>query len=105
MVLPANHPTSPGKPKGAKLILQEHGLWKPGLPLGCCKPKLCSTNDCCMKTILLKQPDILAQKSSVQQVIEDAGHLCVFLPKFHCELNFIEFFWGAVKRYIVLGLP
>ena len=32
------------------------------------------------------------QKSSVQEVIEAAGHLCIFLPKFHCELNFIEFF-------------
>ena len=36
----------------------------------------------------------------VQEVIEDAGHLCIFLPKYHCELNFIEFFWGAVKRYL-----
>ena len=48
----------------------------------------------------MKQPDFLAQKSSVQEVIEDAGYLCIFLPKFHCELNFIEFFWGAVKRYL-----
>ncbi|KIJ50479.1 hypothetical protein M422DRAFT_159765, partial [Sphaerobolus stellatus SS14] len=40
------------------------------------------------------------QKSLVQEVIEEAGHLCIFLPKFHCELNFIEFFWGAVKRYL-----
>ena len=36
----------------------------------------------------------------MQEVIETAGHLCIFLPKFHCELNFIEFFWGAVKKYL-----
>ena len=29
-----------------------------------------------------------------------AGHLCIFLLKFHCELNFIEFFGGAVKKYL-----
>jgi len=28
------------------------------------------------------------------------GHLCIFLPKFHCELNFIKFFWGVVKKYL-----
>lgn len=46
------------------------------------------------------QPDFMEQKSLVQEVIEEAGHLCIVLPKFHCELNFIEFFWGAVKKYL-----
>ncbi|KAF8240661.1 hypothetical protein L208DRAFT_1231527 [Tricholoma matsutake] len=40
------------------------------------------------------------KKILVQEVIEDAGHLCIVLPKFHCKLNFIEFFWGAVKQYL-----
>jgi transposase len=40
------------------------------------------------------------QKPLVQEVIEAAGsRLCTFLPKYHCELNFIEFFWSVVKRY------
>ena len=36
----------------------------------------------------------------MQEVIEAAGHLCILLPKFHCELNFIEFYWGAIKKYL-----
>lgn len=35
----------------------------------------------------------------IQAVIEDAGHRVIFLPKFHCELNPIEFLWGAAKRF------
>src|SRR5271168_2379002 len=49
---------------------------------------------------LWKWPDFKAQKSLVQEVITAAGRLCTFLPKYHCELNFIEFFWGAVKRWL-----
>jgi hypothetical protein len=56
--------------------------------------------DCCAKCILDLQPDFIEQKSLIREVIENAGHLCIFLPKFHCELNFIEYFWGAVKWYL-----
>jgi len=26
-------------------------------------------------------------------------HICMFLPKFHCELNWIERYWAAAKQY------
>ena len=57
-------------------------------------------DDCCNKRILECQDDFQQQKSLVQETIEAAGHLCIFLPKFHCELNYIEFFWGVVKKYL-----
>ena len=41
----------------------------------------------------------MAQKPLVKEVIESRGHKVIFYPKFHCELNFIEMFWGAAKRY------
>ena len=30
---------------------------------------------------------------------EHPGDLCLFLPKFHCEVNWIERFWGTAKAY------
>ena len=45
------------------------------------------------------QSDFLAQKSALVETIENAGHICIFFPKFHCELNFIECYWEAAKWY------
>jgi hypothetical protein len=45
------------------------------------------------------QLDFLAEKSLLKIEITKHGHECLFYPKFHCELNYIEFYWGAVKRY------
>ena len=102
MVLPIDHPTNPDQPKGIKQVLSKQGLWRQGLLLDCKKPKICSVDsiDCCTWRLLSQQPDFLKQKSSIQKVIEAAGHLCIFLPKFHCELNFIEFLRDAVKKYL-----
>ncbi len=100
MVMPSSD-GSP-QPKGMQMVLEERGLWpRGGLRLKCpknsCNPEATA---CCASRLMSLQPDFLEQKSLVQETIENAGHLCIFLPKFHCELNFIEFFWGAVKRYL-----
>ena len=29
--------------------------------------------------------------------VEEAGHICLFLPRFHYELNPIEMLWGYAK--------
>ncbi|KIM29215.1 hypothetical protein M408DRAFT_35243, partial [Serendipita vermifera MAFF 305830] len=54
--------------------------------------------DCCMSRMLSQQGDFKGQMSMLEQVITNAGHQCIFLPKFHCELNPIEYYWGWVKR-------
>jgi hypothetical protein len=99
LIFSSDHPEFPNEPKGIKAILSERGLFRPGLR-GKCQKCEGDKDDCCNKQILAVQPDFREQKSLVQEVIEAAGHLCIFLPKFHCELNFIEFFWGAVKKYL-----
>jgi hypothetical protein len=43
-----------------------------------------------MARLLSQQEDFLNQPSLLEQVITQAGHECIFLPKFHCELNPIE---------------
>ena len=99
MIFSPDHPDHPDKPKGMKQVLVEWGLWNNKLNMQC---KACPDDGtaCCAKHILELQPDFKGQKSLVQEVIEVAGHLCIILPKFHCELNFIEYFWGAVKRWL-----
>jgi hypothetical protein len=52
---------------------------------------------CCMHRILVLQDDFRSEKPLVQSIIEDAGHVCLFLPRFHCELNPIEMLWGYGK--------
>ena len=52
---------------------------------------------CCMHWVLSLQKDFLSEKPMIQSVIENAGHVCLFLPRFHCELNAIEMLWGYAK--------
>lgn len=54
--------------------------------------------DCCMQRLLSLQDDFKNEKPLLQLIIEGAGHICLFLPKFHCELNPIELVWGRAKH-------
>jgi hypothetical protein len=92
-----------GRPKGIKQILSERGPEKKSM-IGECR--LCRDGnndplrvDCCGRKIISLQPDFLAQRSALVEMIEDSGHVCMLFPKIHCELNFIERYWGAAKRY------
>lgn len=60
---------------------------------------------CCASKILSLQTGFLNKKPLLQMVIEDAGHICLFLPKFCCELNPIKLFWGYIKDGVFSLLP
>ncbi|KIJ56333.1 hypothetical protein M422DRAFT_150897, partial [Sphaerobolus stellatus SS14] len=47
--------------------------------------------------LLFTQPDFINQKSALEELILSCGHICDFYLKFHCELNFIEQYWGVAK--------
>jgi transposase len=100
MSYPADHAKYPNQPKGITAVLIERNLYQAWLRGKCEKKCNQDVVACCNKHIMKLQPDFLKQKSLVQETMEGLGHLCLFLPKFHCKLNFIEFFWGAVKRYL-----
>ena len=99
MVFPDDHPDPSlrGKAKGMRVVLQERQLWKQGM-VGVCNNST-PTSNCCMRHVLEQQADFVNQRCLLQEVIEAHGHKIIFYPKFHCELNYIEMYWGAVKRY------
>jgi hypothetical protein len=55
--------------------------------------------NCCATAILSAQPDFKAQRSRLEEAVEGAGHIALFYPKYHCEMNWIEYYWGACKKY------
>src|SRR5260221_6987177 len=59
---------------------------------------------CCMQRVLSFQEDFRNERPLIQSLIEDSGHICLFLPKFHCELNLIEILWGYRKYCMCISL-
>lgn len=77
-----------GIQKGVRTILQERGLWPASL-------KLSEASK-----LLSEQSDFKAQRSWLNETLgSEQGFFLDFYPKFHCEFNFIELYWGAAKAY------
>lgn len=101
LYFPDDHPTMPGWFKGMEQIVRERGLHADAYRRECPGFKCeAGATSCCLRRLLYLQPDFMGQKSLLEETIEARGHICDFYPKFHCELNFIEQYWGASKlRY------
>jgi len=74
-----------------------------------CQEAACKEYDC-YKCVLGRQKDFLKQKSGIEEPYDaynlehGTQHRCLFLPKFHPELNYIESYWGRMKYYVRLYL-
>ena len=90
-----------GENIGIEQCLRERGRWKAGWNVLCSKnngyggcPPLedCPDHDCCGSTFLAHQPDFVAQKCALEEVVDrhnalhGTNHEIDFLPKFHCAL-------------------
>jgi hypothetical protein len=91
--------------KGMRIIIQERiergaRLPDPTKLLAQCPKFKCAPGqtNCCCCWILFNQPDFVAQKSKLEELVESRGHRMIFYPKFYCEVSFIEQCWGFAKR-------
>jgi hypothetical protein len=57
-----------------------------------------------MYKVMSSQEDFVNKKPQLQHDLEARGHVCLFWPKFHCELNLIKLVWGYVKYHELLFL-
>ena len=92
-----------GIPKGIKQILWERGLLTPEMNF---KGKLNNEGRLREETSGLKvmeaQSDFQWEPCALEEYIRGEGELCIFTPKFHSELNFIERAWGRAKWFLRL---
>ncbi|KAF0699165.1 Aste57867_10261 [Aphanomyces stellatus] len=96
-------PALRGLPMGIKAILVERGCWEDCFRLSCGAsidlPPPPAMLKCCARHCLACHDDFRAQKSVLEETVVAAGHLCLFFPKYHCELNPIESYWCGANRH------
>ena len=91
-----DHPLSPGLFKGITVILQERGLHEEAKLKHECSKFQCPPAppdyavNCCQRRVLFNQKDFVEVKSVLETTAKSHGVQLLFVPKFHCEVNFLE---------------
>ncbi|KAH7917404.1 hypothetical protein BV22DRAFT_1108579 [Leucogyrophana mollusca] len=106
LYFPPGHKNA-GKFKGMAEILRERGFENAHNLKAQCPGFKCKegATDCCCRRILFNQPDFVDVPSLLETLCTRRGFGFLVLPKFHCELNFIEQCWGYAKRLYRLYPP
>ena len=78
---------SDGTPKGLRQVLLERGI----------NTRRMKLED--MQHEIASHPDFRDEKPEIYHFLRREGHGCIFLPKFHYELNPIKRCWAQAKRY------
>lgn len=71
-----------GTPKGMRTVLEERGVNTKG-----------------MIAEKLREELMILDFPILEEVIAARNHICLFIPRFHCELNPIERSWCHSKKY------
>ena len=90
------------KQKGLQQTLQECGFDVSGMRVKCSLVCPIKNKGCCMARLLSQQEDFRSQVSLLEQTITAQGHLGMFPPKFHCELNPIKMVCVFFSRVLLI---
>ena len=53
-----------------------------------------------MKALIATHSNFCNEQPEIVKFLQTSRFGCIFLPKFHCELNPIEKYWSQAKCYI-----
>jgi hypothetical protein len=90
--------------QGYGSIIRERGLWPESPDAGLltqCPNFKCPPGhmDCCCRHILFLQPDFIAQKSQLEELIESQATFATSTPNTTASSTFIEQYWGTAKSH------
>ena len=77
-----------GVPKGLLQVLKERGVDTRGMKVEDMHQELAS------------HWDFQEEKTKIEHFLNGRGHICMLLPKFHCEINPIDRCWAQAKHYV-----